>query len=177
MALKTQYKDTQTKRIITSTIMMVIGAAFCGVGYWIGLSGHELGANGIETTAIISNKKKVKRRGGGSRTGGNKDYKRSTRYMVSYQFKTKDGRQEDQKSVSRAFFDSVKFGDKVPVRYIAADSSQNEIEIGTYNTNSWIAGGIGAVFVLLGAVILLLPKKNSNSQKFGRGTENKKELA
>ena len=94
--------------------------------------------------------------------------------MVRYQFKTKDGRQRDQKSVSRDFFDKVKFGDKVPVRYLEADPSQNEIESGTYNTNSWIAGGIGALIFLLGAVIFFLPKKNNNSQKFGRGYRNRR---
>ena len=175
MTLKTRYKDTQTKRIITSTIMMVIGVVFCGIGYWIGLSGQELEANGIETTATILNKKMVKRRSS-SKAGGTRKHSRSTRFMVRYQFKTKDGRRRDRKSVSRDFFDKVKFGDRVPVRYIEADPSQNEIEMGTYNTNSWIAGGIGAIIAMIGAAILFLPKINSNSQKYGRGTEKKKGL-
>ena len=85
--------------------------------------------------------------------------------MVRYQFKTKDGRQRGRKSVSRTYYDSVKFGDTVPVRYIEADPSQNEIEFGTYNTNSWIAGSIGALIVLLGATILFWPKKKKARQQ------------
>lgn len=176
MAAQTQNIYSRKRRVITSSILMAIGLVFCGIGYWIGLSGQELEANGIETTASILNKKMVKRRSSSSKAGGNKIRKRSTRYLVRYQFKTGDGRFRDRKSVSRDFFDKVKFGDKVPVRYLEADPSQNEIELGTYNSNSWIAGGIGAALVLLGTAILFLPRNKSISKKFGRAAEKDKGL-
>ncbi len=157
-----------TKLIVISGVFVLIGAIVMVVGYRMDSQGRMLEAHGMEAMAVVIGKSVEKRRGGSGTSATNE-------YLVRYQFKVGNERHQDRKIVSRSFYDSVESGDTVPVRYLAADPSINEIEPGQYQMNSWIAMGIGVLFVLLGGGILMMPRKVRKPAP-ANGTGNRREV-
>ncbi len=140
------------KLIAISGVFVLIGAIVMTVGYRMGSQGRMLEAHGLETSAVVTGKSVAKRRGSSGTSA-------TSEYSVRYQFKVGNERHRARKIVSRSYYDTVEAGDTVPVRYLAADPAINEIEPGRARTGSRIATGIGALFVMLGGALLMMPRK------------------
>ncbi len=141
-----------TKLIAISGVFVLIGTIVMTVGYWMGSQDRMLEADGREAIAVVTGKSVAKRRGGSGTSSTNE-------YSVRYQFKVGNDRHRGRKIVSRSFYVSVEAGNTIPVLYLPSDPAINEIEPGQYQMNSWIAIGIGALFVLSGGGILMMPRK------------------
>ncbi len=157
-----------TKLIAISGVFVLIGAIVMTLGYRMGSQGRMLEADGMEAMAVVTGKSVNERRGSSGTSTTNE-------YLVRYQFKVGNERHLDRKIVSRSFYDSIESGDTVPVRYLAADPAINEIEPGRLRMGSRIAMGIGALFVLLGGGILMMPRKVKKPTP-ANGTGNRREV-
>ncbi|GEM_PF-7078497 len=140
------------KLFAISGVIVLTGVIVMVVGYWMGSQGRMLETHGIATSAVVTGKSTAERRSGSGTSA-------TIEYSVRYQFKVGSERHLDQKIVSRSFYDSIESGDTVPVRYLASDPAINEIEPGRLQMGSRIAMGIGALFVLLGGALLMMPRK------------------
>ncbi len=110
-------------------------------------------AEGVETTATVSNLRKSTRMGGSGT--------RSTDYYVRVSYSTgsaMDGTLKihfAEEKVSSSFYGSLSKGDKIPVRYLASEPGEAEIEPGGTSENAMWAGIMGLIFAVLGVLLLV----------------------
>ncbi len=128
-------------------IPILIGVGIIFVGTVISEDADRLGADGVEAMATVIGKQEFTRRSTNSAT--------STDYYVRYHFPLGDGTLHyDRRSVSLSFYEEVEYGVQVPVRFLPADPSLNEIESGAIGENALYAMLIGAV-VAFGGILAL----------------------
>ena len=164
--------NSMKRGLIWAVVLAILGVGLGWVGYSIADQDRMLKARGIEAMAIVTNKSKVRRRGGSSNVNNMSRLSSRGRieFVVRYQFKAPKGRVTDRKTVSRSFFDSIKFGDSIPLRYMPDKPSINEIESGTISANGMIAMGFGAAFLLAAFAVPFFT--GAKKSKFGRGRKS-----
>jgi hypothetical protein len=121
--------------------MMLVGSVFLAVGVMSGLKAMHLEERGVDVTGVVT--------GLHARTYRCGERNRATchEYKVDYIFKPEGWQAWPATTkVDRVFFDGLKRGDPLPVRYVAGNPAEHEIEPGEARSSSWfgllVGGGL-----------------------------------
>ncbi|MEO0911800.1 MAG: hypothetical protein AAFY59_02250 [Pseudomonadota bacterium] len=116
---------------------MLFAVIFGLVAMFEGRKAERLAAEGVDGVALITNKD--------VEVSYDSDGDRRTTYRVYFTIDPNGREHADDDTVGRRFYNSVKVGEEVPVRYWAPDPDVNEIEPGSTGTTIWITKIVSAV--------------------------------
>ncbi|MCC5985862.1 MAG: hypothetical protein JJU42_16015 [Rhodobacteraceae bacterium] len=117
---------------------LIFAVSFGGIGLYMLQQARLLDRYGIEGTAVIEDKY--------TRTGRDSDGRTTVTYYLSFTFRPEGGAPlSASESVQRGFYNQVREGDEIPIRYVAHRPELNEIEPGSSKLLGWVFGGIGLV--------------------------------
>ena len=121
---------------------LLFAVSFGGVGLYTFQQAQLLDRYGIDGIATIEDKY--------TRTGRDSDGRTTVTYYLSYTFRPEGGSPlSDTESVQRSFYNQVRAGDEVPIRYVSHRPEVNEIEPGANRLIGWIFGGVGLIAAIV----------------------------
>ena len=129
-------------------LLMVAGTIALAVGGVLSLRALHLETDGVEAVGTITGLE-IKKRG-----CGKKNRSTCTDYWISYQFTPETGLPiTDRKAVEQEFYQTRQIGGALPLRYVAGQPEENEIEPGAARNGSWIGVLLGCAMWLAVGVL------------------------
>ena len=115
---------------------LLFAVSFGAVGLYMLQQARLQDRYGVEGIAVVEEKY--------TRTGRDSDGRTTVTHYLSYSFRPEGGSPiQDSESVQRSFYNQVRVGDEIPIRYVPHRPEVNEIEPGVNKLIGWVFGGFG----------------------------------